>query len=224
MMNVAVDLREELGPSRDQGARKTCLAFATSAAHEVSRCSSAYLSVEYLYFMAAQRSHGDPRRGLGPAAVRDALENDGQPEELAWPYSPMVPIVSTWRPPPPANKQLHKAALSFSDRSVGNVLELINQRRPVVLGLSLTPGFYKPDKEARVLPEPGAVETTKHAVLAVGAGTDSEGQYILVRNTWGESWGRAGHAWLHETYVRERMLTTGVIERRSNGDLRDDDG
>jgi len=209
-MNVGVDLRQSFGPSRDQGPRPTCLVFATSAAHEAGRGDARYLSVEYLYFMGAKRSHGDPKLGLSPRAIWDALQKDGQPHETGWPYKPKAPAVSKWKAPSVA--PVYKASLAFASRTVAEVVALLQNGKPVILGLALTKRFYIPDGEARVLPDPGAVETAKHAVLAVGTGTDPNGQYLLIRNSWGETWGDAGHAWLHEEYVRERVLTTGVIQ------------
>ena len=211
-MNVAIDLRNSLGPSRDQGTRPTCLVFAATAAHEVGRGNPTYLCVEYLYFMGAKRSHGDPKRGLSPRSLRDALESDGQPEETVWPYTLRAPSSSVWAAPSEVGTQVHTAKILFADRTLADIIGLLQSGKPVILGIGLTRGFYTPDSEGRVLPEVGAVETGKHAVLAVGSGEDSTGRYVLVRNSWGKEWGKDGHAWLHEDYIRERLLTTGVIE------------
>src|SRR5947207_1154610 len=98
-ITVDVDMRSSLGPSRDQGRRPTCLAFAATAAHEASRPSAEYLSVEHLYYFGLQRSHRNPNRGLNKIAVTTALREDGQPLEPAWPYSADTPDQATWRAP-----------------------------------------------------------------------------------------------------------------------------
>lgn len=34
---------------------------------------------------------------------------------------------------------------------------------------------------------------------------------ILVRNSWGETWGQSGHAWLTETFLRPRVFRLAVL-------------
>src|SRR4051794_4054466 len=82
-----VDLRAQLGHTRSQGGRSTCLAFATSAAHEVVLFEDHGIvdtCEEYLYW--ASKQHDSPGPGTTFPAVRDALATEGQPLEVAWPY------------------------------------------------------------------------------------------------------------------------------------------
>src|SRR5207247_2225453 len=96
---VDVDLRNKLGEARNQGERPTCLAFAASAAHEVSRDRSDYLSTEFLFFTAVKETHRDRNRGLTTTAVSKALRDNGQPLETAWPYQANIPDGMPWKPP-----------------------------------------------------------------------------------------------------------------------------
>ncbi|WP_437334269.1 C1 family peptidase [Sorangium sp. So ce394] len=210
-ITIDADLRDRLAEARDQGQRPTCLVFAVSAAHEAKRNSHDYLSPEFLFYSGAQRSHKDLKKGLTRNAVRDALMYDGQPLDAVWPYAVKAPDASDWRPPADA-ALTHKATIDFSQRSVAQVRELIHSGTPVLLIVTLTVAMYTPDKEAIVRGHAGdTVTTSRHALLAVGSGHSDDGQYMLVRNSWGTTWGQAGHGWLHDLYLTPQLQMTGVI-------------
>src|SRR6266480_3556407 len=45
-----------------------------------------------------------------------------------------------------------------------------------------------------------------HAVGAVGIGAAIRGELILIRNSWGASWGDQGHAWLDDAFLVEHLI------------------
>ncbi|WP_437486756.1 C1 family peptidase [Sorangium sp. So ce1014] len=210
-ITIDADLRDRLAEARDQGQRPTCLVFAVSAAHEAKRGSSDYLSPEFLFYSGVQRSHNDPKKGLTRSVVRDALIHDGQPPEIVWPYAVKTPDASNWKPPA-VTVPTHKATIAFAQRDVVQVRELIQTGTPVLLIVTLTVAMYTPDKDAIVRARAGdTVTTRRHALLAVGSGHSGDGQYMLVRNSWGTTWGQAGHGWLHDLYLTPQLEMTGVI-------------
>ena len=212
-ITVDFDLRSSLGPARDQRRRPTCLAFATTAAHEVSRTSAEYLCIEHLFFFGVQRSHRNPNRGLNQVSVAAALKSDGQPRDAAWPYYDSTPDPASWRPPR-ITETLHKATLVFSRRTVADVRALVGASRPVVLLVSVTTAMYTPGVDGVIRPGPSDAKTTnRHALLAVGSGHASDGHYLLVRNSWGLTWGDQGHGWLHDSYLAANLHDTGIISQ-----------
>jgi C1A family cysteine protease len=206
-----IDLRDRLGPVRDQGQRPTCIVFATSAAHEAHRQESNHLSPEYLFFAGAQRSHKDPTRGLTSDATRSALVNDGQPDEQAWPYSPTTPESATWRPPS-GQHVMHTGTIDFKAGTVGDLKLLLHQETTVVLVMEMTIAMHrvKSDGIVRILPN-DVTTSSHHALLAVGYGSADDGDYILVRNSWGSRWGDNGHGWLHEPYLNTCLQFIGLM-------------
>lgn len=217
MMRVKQDLRKALGRARDQGARPTCMAFAVTGAHEANRRSAELFSVEHLFYYGVQRSHKDPNRGLTPNSVSETLFHNGQPAELAWPYQAVLQAGARWDPPH-IEAPIFYGRVKFSTQTVADVgTFLIKSQLPLVLVLDLSTSFYRPDKEARVFNAPNDTYTARHAVLAVGCGEDDAGSYVLVRNSWGELWGDGGHAWLHEDYLRGRILTVGELVEATLG-------
>jgi len=210
-ITVDVDLRGQFAGARDQGLRPTCLVFAVSAAHEAKRESRDYLSTEYLFYSGVQRTHQDPHKGLTRDAVRDALQNDGQPPETIWPYASTPPHAKNWKPPTLADTP-HKATIEYEVRSVTQICALIRTGKPVVLITTLTIALHTPDNDAIVRRRTGDVAVPgRHAVVAVGVGHAEDGDYILVRNSWGTRWGQSGYGWIHGPYLESQLQMTGII-------------
>lgn len=210
-MKVDLDLRKGLGVVRDQGSRPTCLAFAASAAHENKRSMSGYLSTEYLFFHSVQRSHREPNRGLTVAALTAALAGEGQPLESECPYrhNPLT----RWSPPM-INGPIFKATIAFSQRTIAEVHQALSVGTAVVLIVTLTVAFFRPDLDAVVRLQAGdRTIGSRHALLAIGSGSSQDGQYILVRNSWGSKWGDKGHGWLSDAYLAAQLRETGVVQQ-----------
>ena len=74
--DIHLDYRSSLGPVRDQRARPTCLAHASTTAHEHARGSSLPLSPEYLHYFAA--SSTDTEEGVDIPACSRALVDPGR--------------------------------------------------------------------------------------------------------------------------------------------------
>lgn len=210
MIVAAVDLRPQLLPVRNQGRRPTCLAFASSAAHEHRLGQYEHLSVEYLYFHSVACMPGkDPDSGATMAATVAALAANGQPVESAWPYSPVA--VASWSPPRILGP-LHTRTMLPGLFAYDEITTALAQARPVVLGLRITDAFFHPDVNGLVRFVTTDVERGGHAVLAVGYGKSStEEPALLIRNSWGQGWGLAGHAWLPRSYVERGLHETALI-------------
>jgi C1A family cysteine protease len=205
-----IDLRVHLQPVRHQGRRQSCLAFASSTAHEHQAGTGEHLSVEYLFFHAVARMPGaNPSSGLTMMAAADALAGEGQPVETAWPYSPIQ--VMPWAPPA-ITTLLHKTVMAPGKLTFDEIVAVLDQSRPVILGLVITDAFYRPDASGRIPNQDPDIERAGHAVLAVGHGISANGTpMLLVRNSWGEGWGLGGHAWLSRIYLERHLHETGLL-------------
>jgi hypothetical protein len=206
-ITVRYDLRSRFGPARDQGGRQTCLAFAMSDAHAAAIGGTwSPLSCEYLFYRAKQRDQTSPHLGTTPKAARDALEHDGQPVDGDWPYLNNLPKdLTSWKPP--ANiGTLFRRTSAVNGGAFGEVWKAIEGNTPMVVGMTLSDAFIDPDSNGVIdsaEPEDPAIN---HAVLAVGTGTLGNKKFILVRNSWGDTWGLAGYAWLSERYLGPRVV------------------
>jgi papain like protease len=211
-VTVTKDLRSWFGPARDQGARPTCLSFATSDVHTATRTPRfIVLSVEYLYYKAVQRTSLPPSKsGVSIKTIGEALEFDGQPVEADWPYLPALPKdLSLWKPP--GGLSVFKKRIGNGRPDVANVVSLLDQDHPSVVVARLSETFYQPDQDGFVTPRAHDPDTGIHAVVAVGHGWRGSDLAILVRNSWGSDWGVDGYGWLSATYLTARLLSVATF-------------
>lgn len=88
-INTEIDLSDACHAVRDQGARATCLACATSDAHAMEH-NCPPLSAEFLFYHAIKvATVGNLADGILFQEAAQALAQEGQPAEREWPYSPV---------------------------------------------------------------------------------------------------------------------------------------
>lgn len=210
MIQIATDLRAALLPIRQQGRRHSCLAFASTAAHEHGVASTEYLCVEYLYYHSVKRMPGQNAvRGTSMAAAAEALANEGQPVEAAWPYNAVD--TNPWTPPIFTGPVL-KANLSVGSMNFSGIVAALDAGKPVVLGLIVTDAFYRPDTKGHVSYLAHDPDRSGHAVLAVGhIASPQKDAALLVRNSWGSGWGVGGYGWLPQAYVERQLRETALL-------------
>ena len=212
MITTAIDLRPKLPAVRNQGGRKTCMAFAASGAHAQCCGTPALgLSVEYAHYQAClQRATFNPHQGTSVIDMFAALSLIGQPEESSWPYGDQLPDdLSSYHPPAAASilfKHTGNLLTNFDDI----VLNLENGK-PVLIGVNLSTAFHFLRGTDILQFDPSSDPAGHHAVVIVGA-REVEGRLVfLVRNSWGDGWADRGHGHISETYLRSRATFMGVF-------------
>jgi C1A family cysteine protease len=210
LTTTSVDFRPNLLPVRDQGRRSSCLAFATSTAHEHRAAPADHLCVEYLFFHSVERTPGkNPSTGTTMAAAAAALAEEGQPLEPNWPYQIIQPAI--WSPPC-ISSTLHKTRMSLGKLSFDGIVAELDAGSPVILGIVISDAFYRPDAEGFVSVLRHDIDRGGHAVLAIGHGQAAPSEpALLIRNSWGSSWGVGGYAWLTRGYVDRQLHETAVL-------------
>jgi hypothetical protein len=212
-MSVSIirDLRAGFGDVRDQGSRPTCLAFAASDTHAALFQPFQPFSVEYLYYHAVRRSFGqDLRKGITANAAADALLNDGQPYESQWPYQ-NTPAAALSIGSPPDTFQVFRRNLPIDGKSFDQICVLVEAGHPVLLCIRISESFYMPDLDGLVERKTSDPDTGNHAVIAVGHGKTAKENCLLLRNSWGPTWGIGGHAFVGKSYLESRLILTSVI-------------
>ena len=187
------DLRAMLAPTRDQGLRNTCVAFATSVLSEAR--AGDHQSAEFLAW-GGWNTDGLSGEGMGTSLESGAiiLARFGQPSESTWPYgiipAPSPPI-SVFR----AARPLRISTWSRSPFDEGCCIRELEGGRPVVVGVALYSNLLTLVPAQPIVEKPGPTDTRLglHAVSLVGhvGGTTP----WVLRNSWGDGWADGGYAY-----------------------------
>jgi hypothetical protein len=194
---------EHLSDVPDQGRRGTCLAFATTAAHELERGKAEPLSVEYL-FWAAKQADGIPDiDATTTLAISEALSRRGQPVATTWPYQSRLrwPPGPSYQPPRPLGECFARSTASCAP-SRAAIRSVVQSAAPCVVVLQLTRGFLKPMGGFVTDEGSDTALPTHHAVVCLAIGESSSlGETFLIRNSWGSAWGRFGYVAMTGSYM-----------------------
>jgi C1A family cysteine protease len=223
---ASADLREYFPPVEDQGELGSCTANAAAGLVEYLqlRTHGSFVDLSRLFLYKATRTYlglsGDT--GAYLRSTMGALRLFGAPPERFWPYEP-----ARFEDEPPAflysfaenYKALEYYRLDPSDASPAEVLQSI--KRHIAAGLPSMFGFTVYESIGQSdngdVPFPAAQERVLggHAVCAVGyddeavirhpvSGIHTTGALVL-RNSWGPSWGTGGYGRLPYAYVESGL-------------------
>lgn len=204
------DFRPSQTPVRNQGDRPTCVAFATSAAHEWMDPDHMIRSVEDAMWAAHQVGGVPGREEISVNWALVGLQRHAHSAEAAWPYG--VPRWPDGRPvaaQQPANRRALPGWRMLSDVGFASISGTLDDGHAVILTVRVVRSAWR-RADAIVDADPGRKTPGNHAVLAVGVLTDPE--RIIVKNSWGERWGSDGYGFLTSRYLEHYALRAYVLE------------
>ena len=201
------DLRPEMPPVYDQGQLGSCTGNAIAGAMEYERDRqglSDFVPARLFIYYNERAMEGTVSSDSG-AMIRDGIKvvnTEGVCPETLWPYDTGMFAV---KPP----KRCYVAALTDrlvqyeAVQTLADLKDAISSKLSVVFGFTVYESFESPQvAQTGVLPMPDVqTESTVggHAVVAVGY-SDPKG-HVIVRNSWGPSWGAAGYFYMPYQYM-----------------------
>jgi len=226
-LQPTVDLRPFFSPIENQGQLGSCTANAAVALVEYfeRKAFNTYLDASRLFVYKTTRNllgwTGD--RGAYIRSAMGALVLFGSPPERYWPYDGRPSSQNTRFDQEPSafcyafasNYQSIKylrldTANVTPSQLLDNIKTYLSAGFPCMFGFPVYQEFMTPDSQGHVaFPSPNSTFFGGHAIVAAGydnnitVGADKGA--LLVRNSWGTSWGLQGYAWLSYRYVTEAL-------------------
>jgi C1A family cysteine protease len=220
-----VDLRAWCSPVEDQGAIGSCTAHAGAGMIEYYERKSfgRHIDASRLFLYKVTRNLMKMKGDTGAylRTTMGAMILFGAPPEVYWPYTDDEKEFD--KEPPAfcyAFAQNYQTLTYFRhDPSATKAEELLNATKsylskghPAMFGFTVYDSIEQAEKTGKI-PFPSQKEKIEggHAVVAMGyddkmkiknnyGGADTSGA-LLIRNSWGKTWGEEGYGWLPYDYI-----------------------
>ena len=228
----SVDLRPGCPRVYNQGHIQSCSANSIAAAIQFAQrkqlLQSFMPSRLFIYYneRAMQNATGEDAGAQLRNGIK-TISKQGVPPESAWPYSTELSVL-TKKPREDAYRDaIHHRVIAYhriSHKNPATALLLMKScladGYPFVFGFTAFSAFVGPEvRKTGILNLPNfrkEKEVGGHAVLAVGY--DDSNRRMLVRNSFGPTWGIGGYFWMPYTYVLSELSNDFWTIRGVTGD------
>jgi len=196
---TSVDWRTKgmVTPVKDQGQCGSCWSFSSTGSVEGAWAKNhSLVSLSEQNLMDCSRNYGNYgcNGGLMDNAFKYIINNRGIDTEASYPYQAYTSYTCKYNS---ANKGA--TISSYKDVSSGSEPALQNAvayQGPVSVAIDASHSSFQLYTSG-VYYEPACSSTSlDHGVLTVGYGTGTTGDYWIVKNSWGTSWGMQGYIYM----------------------------
>ena len=228
-LKSSTDLRKWFSPVEDQKNLGSCTANAAAGIVEYfeKRAFGNYLNASRLFIYKTTRTlgHWEGDSGAELRTTMGALVLFGVPPEEYWPYTDADPDFDM-EPGPfcysfGANYKAikyfrHDPANTSKEDILASVKKALASGIPSMFGFAVYGSITQAAKSGKIpFPCKGERCVGGHAIVAVGYDDNkviekttcdekTEGA-LLIRNSWGETWGDKGYGWLPYKYISEEL-------------------
>ncbi len=215
-----IDLSHDFTPVKNQGPVGACTTFAVTAVYEhilkKNDRADHDLSERFLYYNARETDDRLDKEGVSISTAIRSIGDKGICSEEKWPYSfdeyNTKPSDDAYQD---AESRKIKKALNIvltdnQDENRDALRSAIAEGYPVIISLNLFDAFDHIGSDGMVpVPSPGdsilqregseSRTSSPHAMVACGY--DDKNQVFLVRNSWGERFGKNGYCYIPYAYI-----------------------
>jgi C1A family cysteine protease len=208
-----VDLRMFCPPVYEQGSIGSCTANAIAAAMDYERIKKGkgIYSPSRLFIYYNERVMNKTVSTDSGAPIRDGIKSvnsQGVCKELTWPYDitkfAIKPTLQAYN----EAKSFESKVYSSVTQDAQNVKQCLASGYPIVFGFTVYQSFES-DFVAHTGKMPMPAKTEKslggHACLTVGY--DDSQKVMIVRNSWGDSWGDGGYFYMPYDYFFSNLTS-----------------
>lgn len=213
---LAVDLRGvNMPPIQNQGSLGSCVAWSVVRAYRFAQRRLGFPDFdgsELFTYYGARELGGFPANQDTGSYLRDGIKTlaqSGNADESTWPYN-----IARFAERPPVD-----AYTSATQHQVTRYLAVPNNEPavkgvlangyPVVFGIPIYQNFPM-GNGVSVIPDPVGQVIGGHAMTVVGY--DDDRRAYLLANSWGNTWGAAGYAWMSYTYFSGQASDLWMVE------------
>jgi len=215
-----IDLSHDFTPIKNQGPVGACTTFAVTAVYEhilkKNDRADHDLSERFLYYNARETDGRLDKEGVAISTAIRSIGDKGICSEEKWPYSfdeyNTKPSDDAYQD---AELRKIKKALNIvltdnQDENRDALRSAIAEGYPVIISLNLFDAFDHIGSDGMVpVPSPGdlilqrddAESRTSSPHAMVACGYDDKNQVFLVRNSWGERFGKNGYCYIPYAYI-----------------------
>jgi len=182
---------------KDQGQCGSCWSFSTTGSVEGAwALNYSLVSLSEQNLMDCSRSYGNLgcNGGLMDSAFKYIIANQGIDTEASYPYEEATSYNCRYKA---ANKGA--SITSYKDVTSGSESALQNAvayRGPVSVAIDASKMSFQLYSGGVYYESRCSSTQLDHGVLAVGYGTGTSGDYWIVKNSWGTSWGDSGYIYM----------------------------
>lgn len=222
-----IDLSHEFTSIKNQGPVGACTTFALTSVYEYilkkNDLKEHDLSERFLYYNAREADNRLDKEGVAISTAIRSVSDRGICLEEKWPYSQTEYNV---KPSGEAyedalNRKIKKAlnVVIGNDKAKNRdaIRSAVAEGYPVVISFNLYEGFYSIGKDG-IVPLPTAEEVKemskgpKNSHAMALCGYDDKNQVFLVRNSWGERFGKNGYCFIpYDTMSDHIFLNSAYI-------------